>query len=150
MGVLLFRREQAGLSVLLGHMGGPFWQRKDAGAWSIPKGEPMPHEEPFETARREFEEELGVPLPHGPRLELGSVRQSGGKVVTAWAIEADLDPDAVVPGTFELEWPPRSGRMASYPEVDRVRWMPLAEASELIIAGQRPLLERLAHAVGDS
>jgi predicted NUDIX family NTP pyrophosphohydrolase len=128
-------------------MGGPFWQRKDEGAWSLPKGEPLDGEDGVTTARREFEEELGLPLPHGPLQELGEIRQSGGKIVHAWALEGDLDPDTIRPGTFELEWPPRSGRTASFPEVDRVAWLAPEEASRLIVAGQRPFLTRLQDAL---
>jgi predicted NUDIX family NTP pyrophosphohydrolase len=141
-GILLFRRSP-GLEVLLAHMGGPFWQRKDAGAWTIPKGEPLEGEDPLATAEREFGEELGLPVPAGPRLDLGEIRQSGGKVVRAWAVEGDLDPGDVRPGTFELEWPPRSGRMATFPEVDRAEWLSPDRASELILSGQRAFLPRL-------
>ncbi len=148
-GILLFRRRPQ-LEVLLAHMGGPYWQRKEIGAWTVPKGEPTDVEEAQETARREFQEELGVPVPPGPLIDLGEVRQSGGKVVHAWAVEGDLDPDDVRPGTFELEWPPRSGRMQEFPEVDRVAWLPLDDAGGLIVAGQRPFLTRLQQAVGAS
>jgi predicted NUDIX family NTP pyrophosphohydrolase len=125
-------------------MGGPFWSRKDAGAWSIPKGECEPDEEALVAARREFQEELGLPVPDGDLVELGEVRQSGGKVVTAWALAGDLDPALVVPGTFEMEWPRGSGKLTEFPEIDRVRWFELATAAEKIVAGQRPLLDRLA------
>ncbi|BDZ47326.1 NUDIX domain-containing protein [Naasia aerilata] len=141
-GILLFRRTSE-LEVLLAHMGGPFWQRKDAGAWTIPKGEPEEGEDALQTAEREFREELGLPVPAGPRIDLDEVKQSGGKVVHAWAVEGDLDPEAIVPGTFELEWPPRSGRTATFPEIDRVAWMPPARASELILTAQRAFLSRL-------
>jgi predicted NUDIX family NTP pyrophosphohydrolase len=141
---VVFRRADAGPEVLLGHMGGPFWARKDAGAWSIPKGEYGADEEPLAAARREFTEELGLPPPDGTPLELGEVRQAGGKLVTAWAVEGDLDPAAITPGTFELEWPPRSGRRRAFPEVDRVAWFELAQAHERIVTGQRELLDRLA------
>lgn len=124
-------------------MGGPFWSKKNERAWSIPKGGIEADEEPFQAAAREFEEELGVPLPHGIPKALGSVTQSGGKTVEAWAIEADLDPAAVVPGTFEMEWPPRSGRTAVFPELDRVDWFSVEQARELIVAGQAALLDRL-------
>ncbi len=130
--------------VLLGHMGGPFWAKKDAGGWSVPKGEYEPDETPEAAARREFQEELGLPAPEGEYLALGELKQSGGKVVTVWAVEADLDPGRVVPGTFEMEWPPRSGRMQEFPEVDRVAWFGLAEAEEKLLKGQRPFLVRLA------
>ena len=146
-GIVLYRRSTEGLEVLLGHMGGPFWARKDAAAWSIPKGECEPDEEPLATARREFQEELGLPVPEGELVELGEVRQSGGKVVTAWALAGDLDPAAVVPGTFELEWPRGSGELKEFPEIDRAAWFDLATAEEKIVAGQRPLLGRLAELV---
>jgi predicted NUDIX family NTP pyrophosphohydrolase len=142
-GILLFRRRAGGIEVLLGHMGGPFWTRRDAGAWSLPKGEYGDDETPEAAARREFEEELGLPLPAGPLLELGEVRQSGGKRVTAWALEANLDPSEVVPGTFELEWPRGSGQLRTFPEIDRADWFDLEAARERIVAGQRPLLDRL-------
>jgi len=142
-GILLFRQGVAGVEVLLGHMGGPFWARKDAGAWTMPKGEYEPDEEPSAAARREFTEELGLPVPDGDLVELGTVRQSGGKTVTAWALAGDLDPATVVPGTFELEWPPKSGRRQEFPELDRVAWFPLPEAATKIVAGQRAFLDRL-------
>jgi predicted NUDIX family NTP pyrophosphohydrolase len=142
-GILLFRRRAGGIEVLLGHLGGPFWTRKDAGAWSLPKGEYGDDETPEAAARREFEEELGVPVPAGALLELGEVRQSGGKRVTAWALEGDLDPSEVVPGTFELEWPRGSGQLRTFPEIDRAAWFDLDAARERIVAGQRPLLDRL-------
>ena len=143
-GILLYRRTGGDPEVLLGHMGGPFWARKDAGAWTVPKGEYADDEEPVAAARREFLEELGLPAPDGELAALGEVRQSGGKVVTVWALEGDVDPSAVVPGTFELEWPPRSGRMREFPELDRVAWFPLAEAGEKLVKGQRVFLDRLA------
>jgi predicted NUDIX family NTP pyrophosphohydrolase len=146
-GILLYRRSTEGLEVLLGHMGGPFWARKDAAAWSIPKGECEPDEEPLAAARREFQEELGLPVPEGELVELGEVRQSGGKVVTAWALAGDLDPADVVPGTFEMEWPRGSGKLKEFPEIDRAAWFDLATAEEKIVAGQRPLLGRLAELV---
>jgi predicted NUDIX family NTP pyrophosphohydrolase len=148
-GILLFRRVPAGVEVLLGHMGGPFWARKDAGAWTIVKGEYEPPEEPEAAARREFTEELGLPAPSGEYLSLGEVRQSGGKTVTAWAVAGDLDPATIVPGTFELEWPPRSGKRQTFPELDRVAWFGLAAAAEKIVGGQRAFLERLAEHLAD-
>ena len=132
------------LEVLLGHMGGPFWARKDDGAWSIPKGELAAGEDPLAGARREFAEELGHAPPDGHVLELGEIRQRGGKRVIAFAVEGDFDPDAIEPGTFELQWPPRSGRMQAFPEVDRVAWFDLAAARTKVIQGQLPLLARLA------
>ncbi|MDT8911757.1 NUDIX domain-containing protein [Amycolatopsis sp. PS_44_ISF1] len=142
-GLLLFRRPGDEVQVLLGHMGGPFWAKKDAAAWTLPKGELEPDEEPEAAARREFTEELGLPAPEGEYRSLGEVKQSGGKVVTAWAVEGELDPAAVVPGTFELEWPPRSGRRQEFPELDRVEWFGLAAAREKLLKGQLPLLDRL-------
>jgi predicted NUDIX family NTP pyrophosphohydrolase len=147
-GILLFRQVEAGVEVLLGHMGGPFWARKDAGAWTMPKGEYGPDEEPMAAARREFTEELGLPVPPGDLLELGTEHQSGGKTVTAWALSANLDPASVVPGTFEMEWPPKSGKKQEFPELDRVAWLPLTEATEKIVKGQRPFLDRLAALLG--
>jgi predicted NUDIX family NTP pyrophosphohydrolase len=140
----LFRRTGQGVEVLLGHMGGPFFARREAGAWTVPKGEYDPGEPAWEAARREFREELGLPPPDGEALPLGEVRQSGGKTVTAWAVEADLDPVTVVPGTFEMEWPPRSGRVREFPELDRVAWFPLDRAREVIVGAQTAFLDRLA------
>ena len=141
-GLLLFRRRSA-LEVLLAHPGGPFWARRDAGAWSIPKGEYDADEAPLAAARREFLEELGLPAPDGALIPLGEIRQPSGKLITAWAVEADLDPAAIIPGTFELEWPRGSGRVRTIPEVDRVAWFPLDEARLRIVAGQRPFLDRV-------
>lgn len=142
-GILLHRAGADGVEVLLGHMGGPFWAKKDAGAWSLPKGEYDDSETPQDAARREFTEELGLPVPAGDLVELGTVKQSGGKTVTAWALRGELDPDAVVPGTFELEWPPRSGRTQQFPEVDRVEWFPLDAARDKIVKAQAAFLDRL-------
>lgn len=125
-------------------MGGPFWARKDAAAWSIPKGEYEPDEEPQAAARREFEEELGLPVPAGDLAELGTVTQSGGKQVSIWALDGDVDPSAVVPGTFEMEWPKGSGRLQEFPELDRVEWFDLDSARDKLIAGQRVFLDHLA------
>ncbi|MFE5600870.1 NUDIX domain-containing protein [Streptomyces coelicoflavus] len=144
-GLLLHRRGPGGeLQVLLGHMGGPFYTRRDAGAWTVPKGEYDPGEPAWEAARREFEEELGLPPPEGGAVPLGEVRQAGGKLVTVWAVESDLDPAAVVPGTFTLEWPPRSGRTEEFPELDRVAWFALDRAREVIVKAQAAFLDRLA------
>ena len=125
-------------------MGGPFWAKKDAGAWSIPKGEYGPDEDPLAAARREFAEELGSPAPEGvPYLPLGEVRQKNGKVVTAWAVAGDLDVTTVVSNTFELEWPPRSGRIQEFPEVDRAAWFDLDTARTKLVAAQAGFLDRL-------
>lgn len=145
----MFRRGETGVEVLLGHMGGPFWAKKDEAGWSVPKGECEPDEDELTAARREFTEELGLPVPAGELSELGSARQSG-KVVTLWALEADLDPADVVPGTFELEWPPKSGRKQEFPELDRVEWFDLATAGEKLVKGQRVFLERLTAVSGVS
>lgn len=146
-GILLFRQGQSGIHVLLGHMGGPFWARKDDGAWSIPKGEYEPPEDARAAARREFTEELGLPVPPGDLVALGEAKQSGGKIVTVWALAGDLDPDTIVPGTFELEWPPRSGRRQQFPEIDRAAWFDLDAAAVKLVGGQRPFLDRLREAV---
>lgn len=144
-GLVLFReRDDGGLEVLLGHMGGPFWTRKDEGAWSIPKGELEPGENPLAGALREFAEELGQPPPDGPAIELGEIRQKSGKRVIAFALQGDFDTAAIAPGTFEIEWPPRSGRRERFAEVDRVAWFDLATAQTKMVRGQAALLERLA------
>lgn len=149
-GLLLFRRAGSGLEVLLAHPGGPFWARKDLGAWSIPKGERDEDEESGETARREFREETGQEPPPEPWLGLGEVVQPGGKRVTGFAAEGAFDPSALVSATFEMAWPPRSGRRASFPEVDRVAWFTIHEARRRILAGQVPFVDRLAERLGAS
>ncbi|WP_327715630.1 NUDIX domain-containing protein [Streptomyces sp. NBC_00490] len=144
-GLLLFRHTDGGLEVLLGHMGGPFFARRDAGAWTVPKGEYVAAEESaWDAARREFQEELGLPPPDGEAVALGEVKQTNGKVVTAWAIEADLDPATVVPGTFRMEWPPKSGQEQDFPELDRVAWFALDRARAVIVTAQTTFLDRLA------
>ncbi|ANS63588.1 hypothetical protein SLINC_1364 [Streptomyces lincolnensis] len=143
-GLLLFRHTDHGLEVLLGHMGGPFFARRDAGAWTVPKGEYDPEETAWDAARREFQEELGLPPPDGEAVPLGEVRQTNGKTVTAWAVEADLDPATVVPGTFRMEWPPKSGEFRDFPELDRVEWFGLDRARAVIVKAQAAFLDRLA------
>ncbi|MFF4486254.1 NUDIX domain-containing protein [Streptomyces sp. NPDC001544] len=143
-GLLLFRHTADGLQVLLGHMGGPYFSRKDAGAWTVPKGEYEPGEPAFDAARREFQEELGLAPPDGEAVALGEVRQTGGKTVTAWAVEAELDPETIAPGTFTMEWPPRSGRWKEFPELDRVAWFGLDRARAVIVTAQTAFLDRLA------
>ncbi|MES9620754.1 NUDIX domain-containing protein [Streptomyces tuirus] len=143
-GLLLFHPGDNGLEVLLGHMGGPFFARRDAGAWTVIKGEYEPDEPAWEAARREFQEELGVPPPDGEAIDLGEVRQTGGKIVKVWAIRADLDPATITPGTFRMEWPPRSGRLQEFPEVDRVAWFGLDRARSVIVKAQVAFLDRLA------
>jgi predicted NUDIX family NTP pyrophosphohydrolase len=151
-GILMYRQSsQAGIEVLLVHPGGPFFARRDAGVWSIPKGEYAGPEEPLACARREFAEETGHEIGPGPTIALGEIRQRGGKVVTAWALEGDLDADRISSNAFSMEWPPRSGRQEEFPEVDRAGWFGLVQAGEKILPAQRPLLARLAEALaGDS
>lgn len=132
------------LEVLLVHPGGPFWAKRNEGAWSIPKGEIEPGETVLDVARREFEEELGAPPPDGELTPLGTIRQAGGKVVHAWTTHGDLDVTRVQSVPFSMEWPPRSGRMQEFPEVDRAAWFDLDEARRMILPSQLPLLERLA------
>ncbi|WP_225849197.1 NUDIX domain-containing protein [Streptomyces sp. HPF1205] len=144
-GILPFRGTDGDeVEVLLGHMGGPLWARRDAAAWSVIKGEYGPDEEPRAAARREFEEELGLPVPDGELIPLGEARQPSGKVVTVWALRADLDPDRMVPGTFTMEWPRGSGRLQEFPEIDRAAWLGLPEARDKLVTGQRIFLDRLA------
>lgn len=143
-GLIVFRERAGVLEVLLGHMGGPYWARKDDGAWSIPKGELGDGEQPPAAALREFREELGRAPPDGALLELGEIRQKSGKVVIGFAVEGDFDPATIDPGTFELQWPPRSGRTQSFPEVDRVAWFDLPTARRKVVQGQAALLDRLA------
>lgn len=144
-GILLFRRAAAEPEVLLVHPGGPYWAGRDEGAWSIPKGEIEQGEEPRACALRELGEELGAPLPLDPGdlLELGSVRQRAGKVVEAWAAEAEFDPATLSSATFELEWPPRSGKRQEFPEVDRAEWFEPTAAREKILPAQASFLDRL-------
>jgi predicted NUDIX family NTP pyrophosphohydrolase len=142
-GILLYRALTGAPEVLLVHPGGPFWEKKDLGAWSIPKGEYEQGEDPRACALREFEEELGALPPADALSELGTTRQAGGKLVTAWATEGDLDAAGVRSNTFTLEWPPRSGVMREFPEIDRAQWFPLAEAQRRINPAQVAFLERL-------
>ena len=142
-GILVFKRRENGPAVLLVHPGGPFWRRKDAGAWSIPKGEIGENEDPLAAACREFAEETGVTLGGEAFVPLGEVTQSGGKRVFAWAFEGNLDAAAIRSNTFEMEWPPRSGRRQSFPEVDKAAWFGLEAAREKILPSQRPFLDRL-------
>jgi len=144
-GILLFRRGAEGVEVLLVHPGGPFWKRRDDGAWSIPKGEIEPGEQPVAAALRELGEELGPAPELDPEslIELGSVRQRAGKVVEAWAAEGDFDPAELKSIEFEMEWPPRSDTQATFPEVDRAEWFAPEAARTKILAGQAPLLDRL-------
>jgi predicted NUDIX family NTP pyrophosphohydrolase len=142
-GLLLYRRRVEALEVFLVHPGGPFWAKKDLGAWSIPKGGDAEGEEPLDAARREFTEETGFAAPANA-VALGEVKQAGGKIVVAWAAEGDCDPDRLVSNPCSIEWPPRSGKMIDIPEVDRGAWFTLDAAREHILKSQQPFLERLA------
>jgi predicted NUDIX family NTP pyrophosphohydrolase len=146
-GLLLCRRVAGGLEVLLAHPGGPFWARRDAGAWSIPKGEYADDEEPERAARREFAEETGSEAPDGPMIDLGEIRQKAGKVVRAFASLGTFDPATLRSNAVEIAWPPRSGRRMLVPEIDRVAWFDLDEAARRILDAQRPFLDRAALAL---
>ena len=146
-GILLYRRRRGGVEVLLVHPGGPFWARKDDGAWSIPKGGYEPGEDPLAAAKREFAEETGAQL-HGEAVTLGSFRQSAAKIVDVWAVEGEFDPAGLVSNTFAMEWPPRSGRMCEIPEVDRAEWFTPEVATRKILRGQRPIIEALLRHLG--
>ncbi len=149
-GVLLYRRRDHGLEVFLVHPGGPYWHAKDAGSWSIPKGEHASDEDPVAAAKREFLEETGFELEPGELRSLAEVKLSSGKLVRAWAIEGDCDADAIRSNLFSMEWPPRSGKMQEFPEVDRAAWFTLEAASSKIHAAQRAFLARLVEIVGGS
>jgi predicted NUDIX family NTP pyrophosphohydrolase len=142
-GILLFRRRGGHVEVLLVHLGGPFWSKKDDGAWFIPKGELEAAEEPLSAARREFREELGSEPPNGEPLVLGTVKSKSGKLIYAWALEGDFDLAAVASNTFTLEWPPRSGQMREFPEIDRAAFFALADAELKLHPAEQPFLERL-------
>lgn len=148
-GLLLYRSVDGTVEVLIGHPGGPFWARKDDGAWSIPKGEYAEGDDPWTVARREFEEELGKPPPVGPRIEFAPLKQPSGKVITAFAVRGDLDLVGTESNTFELEWPKGSGKVREFPEIDRVEWFSVAQARSKLLKGQRPLLDQLLAAVED-
>jgi predicted NUDIX family NTP pyrophosphohydrolase len=143
-GVLLFRRKDNNIEVLLGHPGGPFWKNKDAGAWSIPKGEYEPDEDPLVAARREFAEETGQAVPEGPLIDLGDMKRKDGKVIRIWAVEGEIDIQHIMSNTFEVEWPPKTGQMQSFPEIDRAAWYPLNAAPAKLHKGQDIFIERLA------
>ena len=144
-GLLVYRRGDGGPEVLLVHPGGPYWARKDEGAWSIPKGEYEPDEDPVEVALREFEEETGkAPPDPAAAVSLGELRQPSGKIVSAWALEGDVDVSEVQSNTFEMEWPPRSGRTQEFPEVDRATWFGLEEARRKLLRGQLAFIDRLS------
>ncbi len=148
-GIVVYRKKGDSAEVLLVHPGGPFWAKKTGpGGWSIPKGEFEEGEEPFEVAKREFQEEVGQPTPDGEFLELGDITQKGGKKVSAWAVEKDLGPVTPASNTFSLEWPPRSGRKQDFPEVDKAEWMDLVKAVQWVHPGQNDLIKRLAEKLG--
>jgi predicted NUDIX family NTP pyrophosphohydrolase len=153
-GVLMYRTRDGVVEVLIAHPGGPFWARKDDGAWSIPKGEYADGDDPWAAAQREFSEELGLPVPAGPRIDFGSLKQPSGKVVTAFAVRGDLDVTDARSNTFQMEWPRGSGKMREFPEVDRVGWFAVAQARTKLLKGQLPFLDRLmadpaAHGVSE-
>ena len=148
-GLLLFRETRDGLEVLLVHPGGPFWARKDDGAWSIPKGEFEDGEDPLAAARREFEEETGARPPAGEPIPLEPVRQPSGKIVHAWAVRGDFDPRDLKSNTFRMEWPPRSGREGEFPEVDRAAWFTFEQARRKIQKGQIAIIDELQASFGD-
>ena len=148
-GILLYRRTATGVEVLLAHPGGPFWRRKDDGAWSIPKGRIDPGEDALAAARREFAEEMGAPAAAEDFVALGAFRQPGGKIVEAFAGEGDFDVAALRSNTFTLQWPPKSGKTAEFPEIDRAEWFSLDEAARKILAGQRPMLDALQRHLSD-
>ena len=147
-GILLYRLAAGAPQLLLAHPGGPFWSSKDEGAWSIPKGELQAGEDPKAAALREFEEELGSAPPAGRLIDLGTVTQAGGKVVAAWAAEGDLDPAQLRSNTFTTQWPPRSGQLREFPEIDRVQWFGAADAMRMILPAQAAFIERLLELLG--
>jgi predicted NUDIX family NTP pyrophosphohydrolase len=146
-GLLLYRRKNQTLEVFLVHPGGPFWAKKDQGAWSIPKGEYSAPEEPLAAARREFQEETGFAI-EGDFVGLGTIRQAGGKLVSAWALEGDCDPAALISNLTQIEWPPRSGKIIEIPEVDRGAWFSLQEARDRLLQSQTTFLDRLVEKLG--
>lgn len=141
-GILMFRRRDSGIEVLLVHPGGPFWKNKDAGAWSIPKGEHGEADDPLEAAKREFKEETGIPV-RGEFVALDEIKQPSGKLIRAWALEGDCNAATIRSNTFSMEWPPKSGRMQEFPEVDRAEWFSMDEARKRIVKGQSGFLDRL-------
>ena len=148
-GILLYRRNSAGLEVLLAHPGGPLWARKDPGAWTMPKGQFTGDELPLDAAKREFEEEMGT-APKGDFQALGTLKQPSGKVIHAWAAESDFDVTTVKSNLFSMEWPPKSGKHGEFPEVDRAEWFPIEEARARILKGQAPFLDRLVQVIANN
>lgn len=149
-GILVYRKKNDQVEVLLGHAGGPFWNKKDMGAWSIPKGECEPDEDLETAARREFTEETGVAVPEGKLQDLGFFKRKDGKTIYAWAVEGDLDPATMVSNTFEMEWPPKSGARQRFPEFDKAAWFPIWQAGVKMHKGQELFIERLADILGVS
>ena len=149
VGIVLWRKRKGRLEVLLGHPGGPYFAGKDADHWTVLKGEVEPGEDLVAVARREFAEETGHQVPDGPLIDLGEIRQKSGKRVLAWAVNGDLDPETAVSNSFEMEWPPRSGRVREFPEIDRVAWFGPGEARVKIKAAQAPFLDRLERTMGE-
>jgi predicted NUDIX family NTP pyrophosphohydrolase len=147
-GILMYRRAQKGVEVLLVHPGGPFWAKKDRGAWSIPKGEFTEGEEPLVAAKREFSEEVGLPVPLGELMSLGSVKQSSGKTVYVWAVEGEVDIAKIKSNTFEMEWPPKSGTLQTFPEIDKAGWFSLADAQAKLVKGQVAFMRNFAERLG--
>lgn len=146
-GILLYRQSVNGVEVFLVHPGGPFWAKKDKGAWSIPKGEYEADEDPLAAAKREFAEETGQPAPSGEYVEIGEFKRKDGKMIRAWAVEGNLDATNISSNTFEMEWPPKSGQKQSFPEVDKAAWFPIEQAADKMHAGQSIFLENLAGAL---
>lgn len=142
-GLLLFRVRKRGVEVLIAHMGGPFWAIRKERSWTVPKGLVEPGEDPLDTARREFEEEMGSPAPPGPYISLGEITQANRKVVNAWAAEADFDVDDLRSNMVQVEWPPRSGNLQEFPEIDRAEWVPADELGDRLIKGHEIFIERL-------
>jgi predicted NUDIX family NTP pyrophosphohydrolase len=147
-GILVYRRRGTTVEILLGHPGGPFWARKDAGAWSVPKGEVEAGEGLFVAAKREFAEEIGQPAPEGTYIELGSFKRSGGKEIFAWAVEGNIAVSEVTSNMIQMEWPPKSGKQIEFPEIDRAAWVTLADAPQKMHKGQDIFVERLAESLG--
>lgn len=147
-GILVYRRNGNGVEVLIVHPGGPFWAKKDIGAWSLPKGELDEHEDRFAAAKREFAEELGLAAPEGEYTDIGFVKNKSGKIIYAWAVEGDLDVAAVRSNVFEMEWPPKSGRHQEFPEVDKAGWFTPEKAKQKLNPAQAELIDRLAEKLG--
>ncbi len=147
-GILVFRQSGKQPEVLLAHMGSPWWAKKDIGAWTIPKGEILEEEEPLEAAKREFNEEFSFPVPPGELIDLGSIDQRNKKTVSVWAVEGDLDATKIKSNTVAIEWPPKSGNMRDFPEIDRAAWFSLAEAGQKTVRGQDEIFKRLARYLG--